>query len=317
RYEIHKVMGPDEYHEGYPDAEEPGLSNNAYTNVMVVWIFMRVREVLALLPEERRRDLTEILGLKEAELKKWERMSRKMRVVFHEDGVISQFEGYEDLLEFDWEGYRKKYGNINRLDRILEAEGDTPNRYKLSKQADVLMLFYLLSSEELQTIFERLDYPFTPDTISKTVEYYHPRTSHGSTLSQVVHAWVMVRSDREASWQHFLGALESDVADVQGGTTPEGIHTGAMAGTVDLIQRAYTGIELRDDVLWFNPRLPGEIKEMWMNIVYRGVSLHLRLDQERLSVEADGASAGTIDIGFAGKVYPIKGGEKREFPEPG
>src|SRR5919106_3913296 len=28
RYEIHGVMGPDEYHEGYPDADEQGLRNN-------------------------------------------------------------------------------------------------------------------------------------------------------------------------------------------------------------------------------------------------------------------------------------------------
>ena len=83
-------------------------------------------------------------------------ISHKMRIVFHDDGIISQFEGYGKLKEFDWDLYRKKYGDIHRLDRILEAEGDTPNRYKISKQADVLMLFYLLSAEELSEIFERL-----------------------------------------------------------------------------------------------------------------------------------------------------------------
>jgi alpha,alpha-trehalase len=44
--------------------------------------------------------------------------------------VLSQFEGYERLEEFAWQGYAKKYGDIHRLDRILEAEGDTVNRYK-------------------------------------------------------------------------------------------------------------------------------------------------------------------------------------------
>jgi alpha,alpha-trehalase len=33
RYEILRVMGLDEYHDAYPDSEEPGL-NNAYTNIM-------------------------------------------------------------------------------------------------------------------------------------------------------------------------------------------------------------------------------------------------------------------------------------------
>ena len=82
------------------------------------------------------------------ELNRWEDLSRRIFVPFH-DGIISQFEGYEDLEELDWKSYRNRYGDIGRLDRILEAEGDTPNRYRLSKQADVLMLFYLLSPGEL------------------------------------------------------------------------------------------------------------------------------------------------------------------------
>ena len=61
--------------------------------------------------------------------------------------MISRFEGYEDFEELDWQDYRSRYGDIGRLDRILEAEGTHRNRYRLSKQADVLMLFYLLSLE--------------------------------------------------------------------------------------------------------------------------------------------------------------------------
>ena len=68
-------------------------------------------------------------------------------VPFHGDRIISQFEGYADLEEFDWVGYTERYGDIQRLDRILEAEDDTPNRYQASKQADVLMLFYLLAKD--------------------------------------------------------------------------------------------------------------------------------------------------------------------------
>lgn len=73
-----------------------------------------------------------------------------MVVPFHDDGIISQFEGYENLRELDWEDYRARYGNIQRLDLILEAENDSANRYKLSKQADVLMLFYRGHSLDLR-----------------------------------------------------------------------------------------------------------------------------------------------------------------------
>ncbi|MGH2577909.1 MAG: glycoside hydrolase family 65 protein, partial [Actinomycetota bacterium] len=139
RYEIHGVMGPDEYHEGYPDSEEHGLRNNTYTNVMVVWVLRRALEALEVLPPHYRQELISELTIQGQELDRWREMTRKMKVVFHRDGVLTQFEGYESLREFDWEGYRERYGNIARLDRLLEAEGDSTNRYKLAKQADVLM----------------------------------------------------------------------------------------------------------------------------------------------------------------------------------
>ena len=144
-----------------------------------------------------------------------------MYVPFHANGIISQFEGYEALEEFPWEHYRKQYGNISRLDRILEAEGGTPNRYKASKQADVLTLFYLFSSEELAELFERLGYSFEYETIPRNVEYCARRTTHGSTLSRVVASWVLARRDRTRSWKLFQEALRSDLEDIQNGTTPE------------------------------------------------------------------------------------------------
>ena len=129
RYEILGVIGPDEFHTAYPGATEPGLRNHAYTNVMAVWVLCRALELLEILPEERVRELRGDLRLDDDELVRWDAISRRMRIPFHEQGIISQFEGYEALEEFDWESYHRKYGNIHRLDRLLEAEGDTPNRY--------------------------------------------------------------------------------------------------------------------------------------------------------------------------------------------
>ena len=224
RWEIHGVMGPDEFHEKYPGAAEGGLRNNAYTNVMVAWICETVQRVLDLLPPSRRDALRAKVGVSDEELRRWDVMSRKMFVPFHGDGVISQFEGYEDLEELDWEAYRAKHGNIQRLDRILRAESDDPDRYKLAKQADTVMLFFLFGEDELRRLFERLGYEYAPDIARKTIDYYDRRTSHGSTLSFVAHAGVLAASDPAGSWERFLVALESDVGDIQGGTTREGIH---------------------------------------------------------------------------------------------
>jgi alpha,alpha-trehalase len=313
RYEILGVMGPDEYHDAYPDAPSPGIDNNSYTNVMAVWVLCRALELLEVLPSDLSEELRERLSLTEEELERWEDVSRKMRVVFHEDGILSQFEGYEDLEEFDWDGYRSRYGDISRLDRILESEGDTTNRYKVSKQADALMLFYLLSADELGEIFSRLGYDLDPNTIPRAIDYYLGRTSHGSTLSGVVHAWVLARSDRSRSWDFFLEALESDVSDVQGGTTPEGIHLGAMAGTLDLLQRCYTGLEVRRDVLWLNPQLPTALRRLDFSILYRGQLLDFCFEDEEVTVVSRTSQGAPVSIGIEGEVALLHAGRRVKF----
>jgi alpha,alpha-trehalase len=315
RYEILGVMGPDEYHEAYPDAKEgeEGLNNNTYTNVLVVWLMVHGLKILELLSDYRREEICQKLNLGQDELDRWDDISRKMRICFHDDGIISQFEGYETLQEFDWEGYRQKYGDIHRADRILEAEGNSADRYKLSKQADMLMLFYLFSTEALAGLFERLGYAFDSESIPRNVEYYMQRTSHGSTLSRIVHAWILTRSDRSHSWRFFHEALESDVADVQGGTTKEGVHLGAMAGTVDLIQRAYMGLEIRQDSLWLNPRLPDELKRLRLRIRFRGHLLYLETTHDKLSITNKKSHAGPIHIGIGHRIEVVEGGETREF----
>jgi alpha,alpha-trehalase len=314
RWEIHGVMGPDEFHERYPGATEGGLRNNAYTNVMVAWICQTAQAVLDLLPASRREALRRRSGLTDAEIRDWGDMSRRMFVPFHADGVISQFEGYEDLLELEWDEYRARYGNIQRLDRILRAEGDDPDRYKVSKQADALMLFLLFTDEQLRDIFGTLGYELAPDIRRRMIDYYDPRTSHGSTLSHVAHAGVLAAIDPERSWERFLTALESDIGDIQGGTTREGIHMGVMAGTLDLIQHAYLGTEIRDDVLRFDPRLMDRLDGLSLAMQFRRTAIRVTLAHGELTVAvlADGATA-PIRVGCRGDVRDLGGGQQCTF----
>jgi alpha,alpha-trehalase len=69
------------------------------------------------------------------------------------------------------------------------------------------MLFFLLSAEELHELFERLGYELSRDAILRNVHFYLARTSHGSTLSNIVHSWVLARADRERSWELLSHAL--------------------------------------------------------------------------------------------------------------
>lgn len=318
RYEIHGVMGPDEFHEKYPDSDEDGLRNNAYTNVMVAWMCESAQEILNMLPEGRREQLRAKIDLSDREVELWNEMSHKMFIPFHEDEegnpVISQFEGYENLEELDWEAYREKYENIQRLDRILKAEGDDPDRYKLAKQADTLMLFFLFPEKDLKRLFEKLGYEYTPDTAHHNIDYYAKRTSHGSTLSFVVHAAIMADIDPESSWKRYMVALESDIGDVQGGTTREAIHMGVMAGTLDLLQRGYMGSEIQDGVLYFAPKLTDKLNGLSFSMRFRDTPMDVALKDNKLTVttQADGFND-HLKIGVGDEVHDIETGETSTF----
>lgn len=304
RYTIKGIVGPDEFHSGYPGKEYDGIDNNAYTNVMAVWAILRAMDALELLPLRDRLDLVGKIDLTSDELGRWDHVTRRMFVPFH-DGVISQFEGYSQLAELDWDRYRQRYGNIQRLDRILEAENDSVNNYKASKQADVLMLFYLLSSDELLSLFGRLGYRFGPERIPETVDYYLARTSEGSTLSALVHSWVLTRANRHHAMKYFVQVLASDIVDIQGGTTAEGIHLAAMAGSIDLLQRCFTGLETRDDRLILAPHWPKALDPIEFPFVYRGQRLHLRVSGRAAELTSEAGNDAPIAVECRGRVQRL------------
>ncbi|MFH9979202.1 glycoside hydrolase family 65 protein [Streptomyces sp. NPDC017179] len=309
RYRIRGVVGPDEYHDSYPGAAHPGMDDNAYTNVSAAWVITRTLELLRRLPAWRREELFHRVRLNADELPAWDEISRSLRVPFHQ-GVISQFEGYGDLTELDWDAYRARYGSIRRLDRILEAEGDTVNRYKASKQADALMLGYLFSPAELRALFRRLGYDLDDDVWRRTVDYYLRRTSHGSTLSGLVHSLVLARARRAETWQYVQEALEADIADIQGGTTGEGIHLGAMAGTLDLVQRGLTGLETREDALWLDPVPLPALSEYGFTVHYRGHwGVGVRRRSGLLEISVPDSEESPIRVALTDRTVTIAPGE--------
>lgn len=317
RYRIRGVVGPDEYHEAYPGARVPGLDDNAYTNVTAAWVLARGLDLCRTLPAPRRRELFDRIELGSEELERWQDVSRKLNVPYHR-GVISQFEGYGDLAELDWEGYRARYGDIRRLDRILEAEGDTVNHYQASKQADVLMLGYLFPPDELAVLFRQLGLPFDDGIWRATIDYYLARTSHGSTLSGLVHGWVLSRARRAGAWAFCLEALSGDVADIQGGTTAEGIHLGAVAGTLDLVQRGLTGLEIHEHALRLDPAPLPELSEFGFSVRYRGHwGVAVRIGAGRLRIGVPVSDEPPIRVLVADREFLLAPGQTLWLEAPG
>jgi trehalose/maltose hydrolase-like predicted phosphorylase len=311
RYHLRGVMGPDEFHQAYPGASEPGIDDNAYTNVMAVWCLLRALDALALLPPPHRQSLLAELQIDDAELELWERVSRRMFVPFHDGNVISQFAGFEHLAPLDLAAYARRYGDIKRIDDILDSEGDSSDRYQVCKQPDVLMLFFLHAEAELAELFARLGYGFDAPMFARNVAYYRARTSNGSTLSRVVNAWLETKLDRARSWQLLCEALGVDLTALHDAAAREGIHLGAMAGTIDVFERAYMGIAARRDRLSIDPLLPPELPELRSRVCYRDQWIDLHANQRELRVSARPEGTAAITIELAGERYLLAPGEQR------
>ena len=282
---------------------------------MAAWILWQALELLDFLPQDRRQELTLRLGIdRRRDSSAGTSISRKMRVAFHGDGIISQFEGYDALEGVRLGGLRgqvRRHPAARPHPRGRGRLGEPLQGVQAGRRADAVLP--VLGRRCCAQLFERLGYPFDADTIPKNIDYYRQRTSHGSTLSNVVHSWVSARSDRPGSWQLFTEALRSDLDDVQGGTTPEGIHLGAMAGTVDLLERGYTGMELRHNALHFNPTLPEQLTALKIRIRYRGHSLTVEISDETLSISSMPSDKEPIQIGCGDEVRALRPGDVTQF----
>lgn len=308
RYDIDGVIGPDEYHNQYPNAPQPGLKNNAYTNVMAAWTLCRALDLREVLGRSDLLKLTHKLDLRAEEFRNWDAISRKLQVCFADD-VISQFDGFDKLLPFDAEQLPEQYRNA-RVDWALQAQGESADHYQVTKQADTLTLFYLLSEREIAELFQRLGYRYSRDLLQRTARYYLSRSSHRSSLSQVVYAGALAYAQPEVSWQLFRRALATDLRGLDGESTAEGIHLGAMGGTLDIIQRCYGGLSPVLEGLRVQPNVPPELGRLQFELVFRGQKLGVVISPRGVTLNSPADNEREITLISPEGAIELHAGEK-------
>lgn len=306
KFHIDKVMGPDEFHETLPGSGVGGLTDNAYTNIMVSWILGKAFRVLDVIDPVHSDRIMKDLTLTDSDLKKWGEIQQGLAIHVSDQEIVEQFKGYFGLTELDWEHYREKYDDIHRLDRILKSEGKSPDDYKLAKQADFLMSFYNLGGTEVKNIMEGLGYHLPEDFVKRNFDYYIQRTSHGSTLSRLVHArlaWEM--GMKETGWELYMEALRSDLVDIQGGTTGEGIHCGVMAGTVYDALASFAGLDLRGEIPSVAPGLPGHWNGLDFGFTFRGTRYFVSITGQQVKISCKSMGKDKIKFNICGKENEI------------
>ena len=125
---------------------------------------------------------------------------------------------------------------------------------------------------------------------------------------------MLAEIDHESSWQRFLVALQSDIDDIQGGTTKEGIHLGVMAGTLDLLQRAYLGTEIVDDVVYFKPTAIERLDGLRLPLQVRRTPIDVAVNGGRITVTvlAEGYTRPII-VSVDGIARELHGGDSATF----
>lgn len=220
RAHIGPVIGPDEYHEAVYD--------NAYTNVMARWNLTTAARLLDSSPESR------------TESARWRRLAEALVDGYQpETGRYEQFAGYFDLEPL------RALGRISppaAADVLLGRQ--TVAESQLIKQPDVLMLHHLVPDE------------VAPGSLVPNLDFYLPRTTHGSSLSPAISAALLARAGRSDEAVRMLRlALRLDLDDLTG-MTANGLHMATLGGVWQAMLFGFLGARVRQGVLHLDPRLP-------------------------------------------------------------
>jgi len=251
RYELHRQIGPDEYHEN--------IDNSVFVNRMVVWHLQEALHVLAWLQAydpAKAADLVARLELTPDELARWRDVIARMFIPFDTvRGVHVEFDGFFDLEYVDVPAYEPRAATLQWV-YGLEATGRT----QIIKQADVVMLMALLG----ESLAPR-------EVLLNNWNTYYPRCDHGSSLSAATHAWVAARLGLlDEALALFDMAAGTDLEDNRG-NVHDGVHGATCGGLWQAVVLGFAGLHLdAQGRPAASPALPPGWKSLRLRFHHRG-----------------------------------------------
>jgi trehalose/maltose hydrolase-like predicted phosphorylase len=261
-YEIHKVMGPDEFNEE--------VNNSFYTNALARW---NIAQTVTLLKDIRGKSRTRYMALykkfklSRKELSLWKRVIERIMIPFNPDtGVYPEFEGFFD------------------------RQNNKP------KQADVLLALHLLP--ELAS----------PEIVRKNFDIYEPITLHRSSLSPGIHVLSALEAGYEdRAYEYLLKTCAIDGA-IPDTADNRGLHMATLGCIWMALVNGFGGVQVTEDGLQIDPKIPSRWKKFEFSIVYRGTRIHFSYSNSRLELcsDPDGTS---LDLFVNGIRHTLKPGK--------
>lgn len=267
QYVMLGVTGPNEY--------ENNVNNNFHSNYCAQWcmnyLVEQVENVKANYPEDFAR-IAAKTNITDAELADMKEVAANIYFPYSEElGVYLQQDGFLDKDLTPVSELAKEERPINQKwswDRIL--------RSAYIKQADTLQAFYYFEDQ------------FSKDQLEKHFDFYEPLTVHESSLSPCVHSIQAATLGRmEQAYTFYLRTSRLDLDDYNK-EVHEGLHITSMAGTWMSIVEGFGGMRVKNDMLYFEPRLPEQWEGFTFKINFRNQILKVIVNKGETTFELEG-----------------------------
>ncbi len=267
KYVILGVTGPNEY--------ENNVNNNFYTNYLAKWCIDYALENIETVKLNHGSDYKRIMTktkIESSELEAWKKVADGMYFPYSEKHqVYLQQDGFLDKDLVTVEHLDKSQRPINQKwswDRIL--------RSPYIKQADTLQGFYFFEDH------------FTTEELERHFDFYEPYTVHESSLSPCVHSIQAAKLGRmEQAYTFYLRTSRLDLDDYNH-EVEEGLHITSMAGTWMSIVEGFGGMRVKDDTLYFTPRIPKQWDAYSFKVNFRNQILKVNVAHGNTKFELSG-----------------------------
>lgn len=266
RYHINEVIGPDEYKEH--------VNNNAFTNYMAHQnIELAIKYYTQLKGENSK--LFDELNLKLALDQALEKWNSKIDKIYlpqprDEDLVVPQDDTYLEKEIIDL----TKYKTQTYVGSIFEDYNlEQVNNIQVSKQADIMILFYLLENK------------FSNDVKRANWNYYEPKTLHDSSLSLSSHCVLASDMDnRDLAYSLFERAARIDLGPNMK-TSDHGMHTASIGGIWQSVVCGFGGVRMLDGKLRIDSKLPEKWSSLTFPINWQGDRLEVQVTHNSIKIQ--------------------------------
>lgn len=249
KYEIHDVVGPDEYHER--------VDNNTYTNRMVKFVFETAAKMADYALQNAIKSEYDLQSFKEKMIDAAENMFIHKP---NENGVIEQFDGYFKLEDASIDTVRSRL--LDTKEYWGGANGVAAHTQVL-KQADVVAMLSMFKDD------------YDTDIMKKNWEYYEPRTEHGSSLSACMYSLLSCYTGNpDNAYSLFMKSANADLLPAGkewlGLIYIGGTHPASEGGAWIVAIKGFSGMDIENGELTFNPKLPEKWNSMKFKIMFKG-----------------------------------------------